>query len=89
MQSEKKIIEADSFRVQIKQDKISLQFGKSMPNDDPDSTELRVKLLQTVQIDPAETLGIIMELVSCGVTYEKQYNKDIGFSTFWKKGGDE
>lgn len=85
MQSGQKIIEADKFRTQIRQEKVSLQFGKVKPNADPDSKEVKVQLLQTIEIEPADTFSLIMELVACGINYEKEYGKDIGFSAFWKR----
>ena len=72
------ILEPTALRIGIEEDFIVLEFGDSKEIDE---TRNIFDVSAKIRIKPKALRFIIGELYNIGLSYEKTYNRDIGFSS--------
>ena len=70
-------IEPDIVRVGIKENAIQFEFGQA---ENPD----RIVITSAIRLNPKYLQQFMMRIVESGIAYEKKFDADIGFNTFWK-----
>ena len=76
VQFDGKILEPTALRIGLEEDFIVLEFGDSENIDDNESV---FDVSARIRIKPQSLRLIIGELYNIGLSYEKTYNRDIGF----------
>ena len=75
-------VEPDSVRIGIEENLVQIEFGKT---EHVDKKQNEVRIVSAVRLNPKYLQQFMVKILEAGITYEKTFNEDIGFSTFWQK----
>ena len=78
-------IEPDSVRIGIKENAIQLEFGQFESSAEEHND---VIITSIIRLNPKYLQQFMLKIAEAGVEYEKKFDADVGFHTFWKSGGE-